>query len=58
MLSTDFADVFPVNEDLMPFKGNPHSLPRQMHFDNHNWAMPEFPEIGWNDVPSPANNHN
>ena len=24
-----------------------------MHFNNHNWVLPEFPELGWNDVPPP-----
>ena len=39
----------------MPFDGNLHPLPGNMHFENHNWVMPEFPELGWNDVPPPVN---
>ena len=29
-------------------------LPGKMMFNNHNWVIPEFPELGWNDVPPPA----
>ena len=54
ILSADFAGVLPADEDPMPFDGNPHPLPGQMHFNNHNWVMPEFRELGWNDVPPPA----
>ena len=36
VLSADFADVLPVSEDPMPFDGNPHPLPGQMHLNNHN----------------------
>ena len=38
----------------MPFNGNPHPLPGNLNFENHNWVMPEFPELGWNDVPQPV----
>ena len=55
ILSADFADIFPADEDPMPFNGNPHPLPRNMQFNNHNWVMPEFPELGWNEVPPPVN---
>ena len=55
ILSADFADVLPADEDPMPFNGNPHPLPGNLQFDNHNWVMPEFPELGWNDVPHPVN---
>ena len=54
VLSADFADVLPADDDQMPLDGNPHPLPGQMHFNNHNWVLPEFPELGWNDVPPPA----
>ena len=55
ILSADFADILPADEDPMPFNGNPHPLPGNLHFENHNWVMPEFPELGWNDVPHPVN---
>ena len=55
ILSADFANILPADEDPMPFNGNPHPLPGNMQFNNHNWVMPEFPELGWNDVPHPAN---
>lgn len=55
IMSAAFADILPANEDPMPFDGNPHPLPGNMHFENHNWVMPEFPELGWNDVPPPVN---
>ena len=55
ILSTDFADILPADEDPMPFNGNPHPLPGNMQFNNHNWVLPEFPELGWNDVPAPDN---
>lgn len=57
ILSAEFVDMITADEDPMPFDGNPHPLPGHMHFDNHTWAMPEFPELGWNEVPPPANNH-
>ena len=55
ILSAYFEDVLPADEDPMPFNGNPHPLPGNMQFDNHNWVMPEFPKLGWNEVPPPVN---
>lgn len=51
VLSAEFADILPADEDQMPFNGNPHPLPSQMQFANVNFVMPEFPELGWNDPP-------
>ena len=36
VLSADFVDVLPADEDPMPFDGNPHPLLGQMHLNNHN----------------------
>ena len=54
IFSADFADILPPDEDPMPFDGNPHPLPGHLQFHNHNWVMPEFPEIGWDELPPPA----
>ena len=53
IFSADFADILPPDEDPMPFDGNPHPLPGHLQFNNHNWVMPEFPEIGWDELPPP-----
>ncbi|KAM0914851.1 hypothetical protein ACQ4PT_011229 [Festuca glaucescens] len=60
ILTADFADMLPHDEDQMPVDGNPHPLPGQLHPGNFDWVMPQFPEIGWNNVPlqqQPANVH-
>ena len=57
IFSADFADILPPDEDPMPFDGNPHPLPGHLQFHNHNWVMPEFPEIGWDELPPPEHNH-
>lgn len=51
VLSAEFADILPADEDQMPFNGNPHPLPGHLFFDNVNVVMPEFPELGWNEPP-------
>ena len=57
IFSADIADILPPDEDPMPFDGNPHPLPGHLQFHNHNWVMPEFPEIGWDELPPPENDH-
>jgi hypothetical protein len=52
ILTADFADIVPPDEDQMPLDGNPHPLPGNMFMDNNNFVMPQFPEIGWN-IPEP-----
>ena len=46
ILSAPFANILPADGDPMPFEGNPHPLPGNMQFENHNWVMPELPELG------------
>ena len=49
ILSADFAEVVPADEDPMPLDGNPHPLPGNM-FDNENlFVAPQYPELGWNE---------
>ena len=55
VLSAKFADILPANEDLMPFNGNPHPLPGNIPFDDVNFVMPEFLELGWNEAPHAHN---
>ena len=45
ILSSEFADVHPDDEDPMPMNGNPHPLPGQLIADNNNFVMPEYPEM-------------
>jgi hypothetical protein len=56
ILTIDFADVHPKDEDPMPFNGNPHPLPGQLVNEDHLFVLPEYPKIGWNMPPSPAFN--
>jgi hypothetical protein len=58
ILTADFADMLPHDEDQMPVDGNPHPMPGQLQPGNFNWVMPQYPEIGWNNIPiqqQPAN---
>ncbi|KAM0910334.1 hypothetical protein ACQ4PT_014228 [Festuca glaucescens] len=50
ILSADFADVLPADEDQMPPDGNPHPLPGQLLQNNNLFVNPQFPEIGWDAV--------
>ncbi|KAM0868987.1 hypothetical protein ACQ4PT_040951 [Festuca glaucescens] len=47
----DFADIVPADEDQMPLDGNPHPMPGQMLQHEHNLVLPQFPELGWNEIP-------
>jgi hypothetical protein len=49
ILTADFADVLPPDEDQMPANGNPHPLPGNLQHDFKNFVVPQFPELGWND---------
>jgi hypothetical protein len=53
VLSADFADILPPDEDQMPANGNPHPMPRQMQQDNNIFVLPQFPELGWNEQVAP-----
>jgi hypothetical protein len=50
ILSADFADVLPADEDQMPLDGNPHPLPGQLMPNNNLFVNPQYPEIGWDAV--------
>ncbi|KAM0868195.1 hypothetical protein ACQ4PT_041499 [Festuca glaucescens] len=50
ILTADFADILPADEDQMPPDGNPHPLPSEL-LQNHNlFVNPQFPEVGWDAV--------
>jgi hypothetical protein len=54
ILTAEFADALPNDEDQMPVNGNPHPLPGQLLPNLNNFVLPQYPEIGWND-PMPMN---
>ncbi|KAM0857545.1 hypothetical protein ACQ4PT_048398 [Festuca glaucescens] len=53
VLSADFADILPPDEDQMPANGNPHPMPGQMQQDNNIFVLPQYPELGWNEQVPP-----
>ncbi|KAM0854125.1 hypothetical protein ACQ4PT_050627 [Festuca glaucescens] len=50
ILTAEFADAIPHDEDQMPINGNPHPLPGQLMPNINNFVLPQFPELGWNDL--------
>jgi hypothetical protein len=56
ILSADFADMFPPDEDQMPLDGNPHPMPGNLQPNQHLFVPPQFPEIGW-DMPPLQDDH-
>jgi hypothetical protein len=46
ILTADFADILPADEDQMPANGNPHPMPGHLHPDDNNFAIPQFLELG------------
>ena len=50
ILSAQFTDVFPPDEDPMPLDGNPHPMPGHMQHNGDMFANPPYPELGWNEV--------
>jgi hypothetical protein len=44
ILSAEFADVIPANEDPMHMNGNAHLMPHIVH-DNNLFVMPEYPAM-------------
>ncbi|KAM0823619.1 hypothetical protein ACQ4PT_070756 [Festuca glaucescens] len=48
ILTAEFANALPHDEDQMPLNGNPHPLPGQLMPNLNNFVIPQFPEIGWN----------
>jgi hypothetical protein len=51
ILGANFADQMPEDEDPMPLDGNPHPLPGELVPDVHNFVLPPYPALGWNDLP-------
>ncbi|KAM0870932.1 hypothetical protein ACQ4PT_039719 [Festuca glaucescens] len=63
ILSADFADVLPADEDPMPLDGNPHPLPGNLQPHPNLFVNPQYPEIGWDIGPeqhfdAPVNGNN
>jgi hypothetical protein len=54
ILTAEFADALPGDEDPMPPNGNPHPLPGNLQVNLNPFVMPQFPKIGWDAV----DNHN
>ncbi|KAM0913458.1 hypothetical protein ACQ4PT_012159 [Festuca glaucescens] len=50
ILTADFADALPPDEDQMPLDGNPHPFPGELQPNNNVFVNPQFPEIGWDAV--------
>jgi hypothetical protein len=51
ILTAEFAEELPADEDPMPPDGNPHPLPGNLQPMNNMFVPPQYPEIGWNMVP-------
>jgi hypothetical protein len=51
ILTADFADALPADEDPMPPDGNPHPMPDNLVHNDNIFVMPQYPEIGWDAVP-------
>jgi hypothetical protein len=51
VLTVDFGDFLHHDEDQMLVNGNPHPLTGQLQLDFLNFVIPQYPEIGWNNVP-------
>jgi hypothetical protein len=47
ILTADFADAFPADEDPMPPDGNPHPLPGNLMPNLNLFVKPQYPEVGW-----------
>jgi hypothetical protein len=50
ILSADFAEQLPADEDPMPPDGNPHPMPGNLQPNLNLFVQPQFPEIGWDAV--------
>jgi hypothetical protein len=57
VLNTAFADIIPLDEDHMPFDGNPHPLPGNLVPINNMLVLPHYPELGWNVNPNQEPEH-
>jgi hypothetical protein len=50
ILTAEFAEALPADEDQMPPDGNPHPFPGELQANNNMFVNPQFPEIGWDAV--------
>ncbi|KAM0851424.1 hypothetical protein ACQ4PT_052440 [Festuca glaucescens] len=50
ILTAEFAEALPADEDQMPPDGNPHPFPGELQPNNNIFVNPQFPEIGWDAV--------
>jgi hypothetical protein len=50
VLTVDFSDIIPRDEDQMCANGNPHPLPSNLHHDFNNFVVPQFLELKWNEI--------
>jgi hypothetical protein len=57
ILTTDFADALPADEDPMPPDGNPHPLPGNLVPNLNLFVNPQYPEVGWDAVQEPPGNN-
>jgi hypothetical protein len=59
ILTAEFADELPHDEDQMPLNGNPHPMPGLLQPNLNNFVNPQFPEIGWDvqEQVQPHDNH-
>jgi hypothetical protein len=46
ILTANFVDDLPADEDQRPPDGNPHPLPGDLLPNHHNFVGPQYPEIG------------
>ncbi|KAK1694992.1 hypothetical protein QYE76_011689 [Lolium multiflorum] len=46
ILTAEFAEALPADEDQMPPDGNPHPFPGELQANNNFFVNPQFPEIG------------
>jgi hypothetical protein len=50
ILTAEFPEALPADEDQMPPDGNPHPFPGELQPNNNIFVNPQFPEIGWDAV--------
>ncbi|KAM0886498.1 hypothetical protein ACQ4PT_029612 [Festuca glaucescens] len=57
ILTAEFAEALPADEDQMPPDGNPHPFPGELQPNNNIFVNPQFPEIGWDAVQDFGHEH-
>jgi hypothetical protein len=50
ILTVEFAEALPADEDQMPPDGNPHTFQGELQPNNNIFVNPKFLEIGWDAV--------